>query len=42
MAFLSKTVDTTPPVIHGSSYLLTREEADSMTQEEIKEHIESK
>lgn len=34
--------DTIPPVISGNSYLLTSEEVDNMSQEEIKEHIENK
>ena len=37
-----KPLDIVPPVITFSSYLLTHEEVNNMTQEEIKEHIESR
>lgn len=36
----SPTADFIPPVITMSEYILTREEADSMTQEDLVEYFE--
>ncbi len=41
-SFTIEIKDDVPPVVTGSSYLLTETEADAMTQEEIKAHIASK